>query len=94
MEGVSTGDARRLAQLEAEERSVSSRRRRLQDRIDFIRSGRSPDAAEAAAQLERLLEEEREASARRRELHLEIDTLRVKLGREPGPRERPPLLGG
>jgi hypothetical protein len=59
-----------------------------------MRSGRAVDVPDAAEQLEKLVEEERELSARRRELHVEIDTLRVELGQEPGPRERPRLLGG
>ena len=87
-------DARRLAQLESEERAVSSRRRRLHDRIDFMRSGAAVPAPDAEEQLRRLEDEERELSERRRDLHIEIDALRVKLGQQPGPRERPRMLGG
>ena len=87
-------DARRLARLESDERALSTRRRRLHDRIDFMRSGAAPEAPDTEAQLERLRSEEHELSLRRRELHAEIDALRVKLGQEPGPRERPRLLGG
>ena len=87
-------DARRLAQLESEERTVSSRRRRVHDRLDFMRSGAAVASADHEERLQQLTEEERELSSRRRELHVEIDALRVKLGQQPGPRERPRLLGG
>ncbi len=87
-------DVRLLAQLEAEERAVSTRRRRLHDRIDFMRGGAATQSPDAEAQLQRLQDEERELSLRRRELHVEIDAIRVRLGQEPGPRARPRLLGG
>jgi len=91
--GWTPDDARRLAQLETEERTLSSTRLRLQDRIDFIRSGRSVETADTAAQLGKLLEEERELSGRRLELHAEIDALWFRLGQQPGPREKPRPLG-
>ena len=94
MESTSTDDARLLAQLEIEERTVSSKRRRLHDRLDFMRSGAAVPSDDHAEKLRALEEEEDELSARRRELHLQIDSLRVKLGQEPGPRQRPRLLGG
>jgi predicted nucleic acid-binding Zn-ribbon protein len=94
MESSAADDARQLAQLETEERSASSRRRRLQDRLDFLRSGAAVPTPDHDEQVRRLEAEEREASDRRRELHLQIDALRVKLGQEPGPRQRPRLLGG
>ena len=87
-------DARRLAQLESEERTVSSKRRRVHDRLDFMRSGAAVPSDDHEERLQQLTEEERELSHRRRELHFEIDALRVKLGQQPGPRERPRLLGG
>jgi hypothetical protein len=62
----------RLDELEAEEREVSAERRRLHDRLNAFYN-------EAAAQREAGL------SRRRKELHIEIDSLRVKVGREPGP---------
>jgi uncharacterized coiled-coil DUF342 family protein len=74
-------DAARRAQLEAEERSLSARRRRLHDRIDFIRSGRA-DPSQVDERLQKLLDEEREVSARRRQLHAEIDELRGRAARE------------
>ena len=57
-----------LAQLEEEERSVSSRRRKLHERIAMF-----PDAS---GELER---RERELSQERRELHARIDNLREEL---------------
>jgi chromosome segregation ATPase len=61
-----------LAELEAEERSVSDRRRKVHERIAMF-----PDAS---GELER---RERELSQQRRELHARIDTLREEL-RNPG----------
>ena len=57
-----------LAELEAEERSVSDRRRKLHERIAMF-----PDAS---GELER---RERELSEQRRELHARIDNLREEL---------------
>ena len=94
MESTSADDARLLAQLEIEERTVSSKRRRLHDRLDFMRSGAAVSSADHAEQLLKLEEEERGVSARRRELHFQIDALRVQLGQQPGPRPRQSLLGG
>ena len=74
--GTAADKLAQLARLKDEERSISSRRRRLHDRIDFIRSGRA-DPAGADERLERLLEEERQLSDRRRELHRAIDALRA-----------------
>jgi predicted nucleic acid-binding Zn-ribbon protein len=87
-------DARRLAELEGEERAISSKRRRIHDRLDFMRGGAAVPSPDHEEKLRQLIEEEREVSARRRELHAEIDALRVKLGQTPGPRERPRMLGG
>jgi len=64
-----------LEQLIAEEKALSARRRRLHDRIDFMRSGRAAGGGDTAAQLQSLLDEERQVSTRRRELHAEIDKL-------------------
>ena len=92
--GFTVGESRRLAQLETEERSVSSRRRRLHDRLDFMRSGAAVPSADHEAKLRELEEEERALSVRRMELHAEIDGLRIRLGQQPGPRARPSQLGG
>jgi hypothetical protein len=78
---------RQLEELEEEERVLSTRRRRLHDRIDFLHgSGMGePDAEERLA---RLLEEEHEVSRKRRELHALIDTRRSESGLT-GPPPRP-----
>jgi chromosome segregation ATPase len=72
----------RLAELEAKERTLSLRRRRLQQRIDFVRG----HGVESETSLNQLLEQEREISEQRRDLHPQIDELRVLLGQAPGPR--------
>jgi hypothetical protein len=59
-----------------------------------MRSGAAVQSDDSQEQLKKLQEKECVLSTRRRELHLEIDALRVKLGQEPGPRQRPRLLGG
>jgi hypothetical protein len=56
----------RLEKLEAEEREISSLRRKLHDRL-------------ASFPNEATMQQEREISAKRRELHAQIDELRVKL---------------
>jgi chromosome segregation ATPase len=68
----SVGD---LARLELEERSVSQRRRRLHERIDFIRGSNAQDE-ETLERLAKLVAEEKEVSEHRRELHIRIDALR------------------
>jgi hypothetical protein len=74
--------------------AVSSKRRRLQERIDFIRSGRAVPTEETPMLLAQLISEEQALSLRRRELHAQIDPLRVELGQQAGPRKRESLLGG
>ncbi len=78
---------RELERLESEERALSARRRRLHERIDFLRAGGAddPGGADALAQLE---QQEREVSAARRSLHRQIDELRIRLGRPAGPQPR------
>jgi hypothetical protein len=68
-----------LSALEQEERSISKRRARLLDRIDFLRNG-GADSDAAQEQLRLLVAEEAEVSARRRELHHQIDELRSLRG--------------
>jgi chromosome segregation ATPase len=58
----------RIEALEAEERDVSARRRKLHDRL-------------ASFPNEVTLQQEREISGRRRELHAEIDALRAERSR-------------
>lgn len=66
-----------LSMLQDKEQTLSRRRVRLQDRIDFIRAGGSgsANAAQVEEQLRLLLEKERILSERRRELHLQIEEL-------------------
>ncbi len=58
----------RIEALEAEEREVSARRRKIHDRL-------------ASFPNEVLQQQEREISAHRRELHTEIDALRAERSR-------------
>ena len=87
---VAPGPASELAGLESEERSVSALRRRLHERIAFLRGN---GMGTEDGQLQRALDEEREVSARRQQLHARIDELRVQLRLAPGPQERAPRLG-
>jgi hypothetical protein len=82
-----------LEKLEEEERMVSTRRRRLHDKIEFLKTT-GVDEPDVAERLEKVEEEEREVSQRRRELHAQIDALRKELGIEPGPPARERGLGG
>lgn len=68
----------RIRNLEAEERSLSARRARLQNRIDFLRGGGGP-LDEIQDTLDDLVREEREVSTRRRAVHAQIDAVRVEL---------------
>ena len=82
MQGSMVEARQELQRLEEEERTVSGRRRRLHDQMDFLRGSGEPDVEERLA---KLTEEEREISARRRELHASIDALRIELGIKAGP---------
>jgi chromosome segregation ATPase len=77
----STGSEPRLAHLRKEERSLSARRTRLHNRIDFLRSGGGGDSAEAAQQLADLERQERELSDERRDLHERIEAAEARLSR-------------
>lgn len=70
-----------LTKLQAEERSLSRQRTRLQDRIDFVRGGGSglASAAQVEEQLRVLLEKERRLSERRNAVHSQIGELRQQL---------------
>ncbi|MDH4178179.1 MAG: hypothetical protein OEV72_11400 [Thermoleophilia bacterium] len=87
---VALGPASELAGLESEERSVSALRRRLHERIAFLRGN---GVGHDDGQLQRALTEEREVSGRRRQLHARIDELRAQLGLSPGPAPRTSRLG-
>ena len=58
----------RIEALEAEERDVSARRRKIHDRLSSFPN-------------EVMMQQEREISAHRRELHAEIDALRAERSR-------------
>lgn len=76
---MSTHDV--LAKLQAEEKSLSRQRARLQDRIDFIRAGGSGSASatQVEDQLRLLLDKERALSERRSALHAQIGELQERL---------------
>jgi len=76
-----------LESLLEEERSASTRRRRLHEKIDFLR-GTGVDEPQAKERLDALEQEERTVSDRRRALHAQIDALRSELGIAPPERER------
>ena len=71
-----------LARLQADERSLSRQRTRLQDRIDFIRSGGggSASVSQVEQQLRALLVKERALSERRSALHSQIAELKLSGG--------------
>lgn len=74
-----------LEQLESQERSVSNRRRRLHDRIDFLRvSGNADGTPATTEQLAELDRQERELSQTRRELHRQIAAARAERRRRDG----------
>lgn len=87
------GTVRDLARLEQEERAVSQRRRRLHERIEFIRGNGAQDA-ESLERLAKLEAEEKEVSQQRRDLHGRIDGLRSEAGTAtpPGPQPKERLL--
>ena len=68
-------DSRSLAELNDEERVLSARRRKLHDRIDFLRAGGGGPLEEVAELLAKLEAEEREVSAARRAIHARIDVV-------------------
>ena len=72
----------RIEELLAEERALSARRRRLQDRIDFLRGGGGGPVEETAGLIEELLRQERGVSEKRRELHDRIERARAELLRQ------------
>lgn len=75
---------RSLALLNKQERSLSARRVRIQDRIDFLRSGGGGPVEQVADQIAALEQEERELSRRRHELHDHIEVAREKARRSRG----------
>jgi len=73
---AATDEQARLDELEQQERSLSSARRRLHEVIDFIGGLRPSDRSPQGEQLRHLVVKERELSRRRQILHGLIDTLR------------------
>jgi hypothetical protein len=71
-----------LAQLRKEERSLSAKRTRLHNRIDFLRAGGSGLPGQDADLLEELERQEKEISRERRELHERIERVSAQLGRD------------
>jgi hypothetical protein len=76
------------ARLEQEERRLSLKRRRLQERIDFLRGGGGGFTEQSNQQLRHLREEESMTSRQRRDLHLRIDEMRAAAGLPPSRDER------
>jgi predicted nucleic acid-binding Zn-ribbon protein len=70
-----------LAQMRKEERSLSARRTRLHNRIDFLRAGGGGESADTAEHIAELERQEREISRERRELHERIEIAELKLSR-------------
>ncbi len=62
--------------LEAQERSLSSARRRLHDVIDYVRADSPAERSPQGEQLRYLEGKERELSGKRRTLHSLIDAVR------------------
>ena len=73
---------RQLEKLTAEERALSVRRTRLQDRIDFLRGGGGGPREDVTELIEDLLRQEHEVSEQRRELHERIEIARTELLRQ------------
>ena len=69
-----------LDELEAQERSLSAARRRLQELIDFMRPQNPAQRTPQGEQLRYLELKEKELSTRRRTLHRLIDSLRRRGG--------------
>jgi type III secretory pathway lipoprotein EscJ len=68
-----------LAQLRKEERSLSVRRTRLHNRLDFLRAGGYPGQSnETIADLER---QEQEISRQRHEVHERIELAEARMAR-------------
>lgn len=72
---TATDEHARLDELEQQERSLSSARRRLHEVIDFVRGLGPSDRSPQGEQLRHLVVKERELSRRRQILHGLIDTL-------------------
>jgi len=69
-------DPEPVEDLEAQERSLSSARRRLHDVIDYVRADSPAEKSPQGEQLRYLEGKERELSGKRRRLHDMIDAVR------------------
>lgn len=82
---LSTLSDRALAELlddaQAEERRVSDRRSKLQDRLDFLRSGGGAATTGAGSLFEKLTADEERVSEERKAIHVLIDRLHAERGR-------------
>jgi predicted nucleic acid-binding Zn-ribbon protein len=72
-----------LSELERHERALSLRRRRLHDRIDFLRAGGGGDTAAVNDLIAELERQEREVSAERRRIQERVDALRAQAAQPP-----------
>ena len=67
--------------MRKDERSLSARRTRLHNRLDFLRGGGGGDSVETAEQIAALEREEQELSRERHELHERIERAELGLSR-------------
>ena len=74
-DGLTIEALQRFQELVRQERSISAQRRRLHDRIAFVRAQGDAGNAQTASQLDYLLEKERQLSRQRKELHRLIDEM-------------------
>ena len=82
MDGQTPDSDVQLSQLRKEERSLSAKRTRLHNRIDFLRAGGGGLPGQDADLLEDLERQEKEISQQRRELHEQIDRVTAQFGRD------------
>lgn len=82
MDEQTTNSDVQLSQLRKEERSLSAKRTRLHNRIDFLRAGGGGLPGQDADLLAELERQEKEISQQRRELHELIDRLTAQFGRD------------
>ena len=81
MDEQTTDSDVQLSQLRKEERSLSAKRTRLHNRIDFLRAGGGGLPGQDGDLLEELERREKEISRQRRELHERIERMSAELAR-------------
>ena len=84
MDDATRDSESQLAQLRKEERSLSAKRTRLHNRIDFLRAGGGGAPGQDAELLEELERQEKEISRQRRELHERIERASAQLASAQG----------